>query len=110
LNKRKDCLGERSHRTRTVNFLRRADIDSAESFDPASKTIVSFSQLPKNDAEIVSTDAGIQIDCSDEQFRKGESPRLRTFEPDSNVKLESFRQERKQYPPIDVVDEGMQID
>jgi hypothetical protein len=53
-------------------------------------------QLAKQKLDIVSTDEGIQIDCSDEQEEKADSPRFAILEPDANVKFESCQQLLKQ--------------
>jgi hypothetical protein len=64
----------------------------------------------KHDFEIVSTDEGIQIASSDEQWQNALSPRIESFDPGSNVKSERLSQESKQDGEIVLTDEGMQID
>jgi anti-sigma regulatory factor (Ser/Thr protein kinase) len=66
--------------------------------------------LLKHSLEIVSTDEGILIDSSDEQFENADSPRIDTREPGSNVKLESFVQSEKHDFEMISIDEGIQID
>jgi hypothetical protein len=58
---------------------------------------------------MVLTDDGMQIDCSCEQFANANSPRIKSLEPDSNVKVESSVQSRKHSFDIISTEEGMQM-
>jgi hypothetical protein len=51
-----------------------------------------FSHPLKHDAQIVSIDDGIQIEPSTLQYENTESPSRETWQPRSNVNLESFTQ------------------
>jgi hypothetical protein len=64
----------------------------------------------KEDPEIISTDEGIQIESSDEQFENADSPRIERREPASKLKSESCSQFEKQAFPSVSTDEGIQID
>jgi hypothetical protein len=59
--------------------------------------------------EIVSIDAGRQIDRSDEHHSNADSPSLTIAEPASNAKCEMLLQDRKHELEIVSIDEGMQI-
>jgi hypothetical protein len=59
---------------------------------------------------MVSIDEGTQIDRSDPQASKADSPRFEIRQPDSNVKRESAAHPLKQELGIVSIDEGMQID
>jgi hypothetical protein len=50
------------------------------------------------------------IDESDEQSRNAPSPIDERCDPDSNVTAKSGIQAKKQSPPIDITDEGMEIE
>jgi hypothetical protein len=63
----------------------------------------------KHALEIASIDEGIRIDRSAVQASKAESPRVKTLQPTSNVKLERLAQPRKQPSEIVPSDEGKQI-
>jgi hypothetical protein len=60
--------------------------------------------------ETVSTDAGRQMDRSDEHSENADAPRIEILEPDSNVKLRRFEQRRKHPLESVSIDEGRQID
>jgi hypothetical protein len=60
------------------------------SFDPASNVRWQrFQHSMKQQAEIISSEEGRQIDCSDTQKRNAPSPRIETREAASNVNSES---------------------
>jgi hypothetical protein len=59
---------------------------------------------------IASTDAGIQIDLSEQHSSNADFPSVEIREPDSNVKFESIAQSKKQDAEIVSTDEGTQID
>jgi hypothetical protein len=59
---------------------------------------------------MVSTDEGMQMDWSAQQFSNAEPPRIETFDPALKLKFESFQQFLKQDLPIAATEEGMQID
>jgi hypothetical protein len=60
--------------------------------------------------QIVLTEAGMQIDESDEQRENAAHARDASFEPDSNVIADSPGHAMKQEEPIVSTEEGMQID
>jgi hypothetical protein len=79
--------------------------------EPTSNSKSSRSlQGVKQDLEIVSIDEGRQIDQSEEQWSKADSPRFESREPGSKVKCSRFRQDRKHSWAIVSTEEGMQID
>jgi hypothetical protein len=59
---------------------------------------------------MVSTDHGMQIDLSDAQLEKADSPRLEMQQPSSKSRLERFTQSAKQDLEIVSIDEGIQIE
>jgi hypothetical protein len=59
---------------------------------------------------MVSTDAGRQIDCSEEQDTNAASSREEIWQSGSNVKLDSLKQELKHNTEIVSINEGMQMD
>jgi hypothetical protein len=63
----------------------------------------------KQNHAIISTDGGMQIDLSDEQPAKADSPRVESLLPLSNVTLESFSHPAKQNFEMISTEEGMQI-
>jgi hypothetical protein len=65
-------------------------------------------QALKQETEMASTEAGTQIDRSDEQDRKADSPTHEIREPASKVKFESFVQDWKQDFEIFSIDAGRQ--
>jgi cell division protein FtsX len=67
-------------------------------------------QYEKQYAERVSTNAGIEIDVSNEQPKNALSPTIESFESVSNVTFDSSSQVAKQHLAMVVTDEGMQID
>jgi hypothetical protein len=69
-----------------------------------------LSQWSKHLSEILRTDAGMQIERSNEQCRNTELSRFAILQPDSNVTSRSFAQELKHQGEIVETDEGMQID
>jgi hypothetical protein len=66
-------------------------------------------QALKHEYDIVSTDAGTQIDASHEHSRNAELTSFEILEGDSNVTFQRYRQPLKQLPAIVSTDEGMQI-
>jgi hypothetical protein len=66
-------------------------------------------QLPKQLFRICVTDEGIQIDFSDKQQEKADSPRQETLLPISKVTFPSRAQSRKQDSPTISTEAGMQI-
>jgi hypothetical protein len=64
----------------------------------------------KQDRRIASTDEGIQIEVSDEQPSKADSPRVKRAQSRSNVNSDSCAQDLKQELEIAVTDDGIQID
>jgi hypothetical protein len=54
----------------------------------------------KQNLEIISTDAGIQIECSEKHSENAHLPRFATVEPGANVKFESRSQQLKQTSEI----------
>jgi hypothetical protein len=71
--------------------------------------LVSFGQSSKHDMEMVSIDAGRQIDRSDSHPSKTNSPSFDILQPLSTVRLESLSQDWKQRSEIVSMDDGMQI-
>jgi hypothetical protein len=67
-------------------------------------------QNSKQELAIISTDEGMQIDSSDEQFANADFPRCESRQPESNVKSERFLHSLKQKGAIVSIDEGMIID
>jgi hypothetical protein len=66
------------------------------SLDPDSNfTVKRRLQRTKQKRQRISTDAGRQINCSDEQFAKASPPIRRRRHPDSNSTLETYLQEAK---------------
>jgi hypothetical protein len=59
---------------------------------------------------MVSTDAGMQIDCSAAPERKAHLPIMARLEPTPNVTAESASQPSKQDSEMVCTDEEMQID
>jgi hypothetical protein len=57
---------------------------------------------------MISSDAGMQIDRSDEQRPKTSQSTIETMEFDSNVTVESLVHLAKQHGPMTSTDEGMQ--
>jgi hypothetical protein len=81
----------------TSHFDRRSNTDSPESLLQTSKTILTrVPQFAKQDGAIFSTVAGIEIEQSDEQSAKANSPNAEIFQPGSNVTFERFLQRLKQ--------------
>jgi hypothetical protein len=70
----------------------------------------SFSHILKQSLEIKSTDEGIEIDRSDEQFSNADSPRMEIREPAWNRKSERAQQYEKHDLEMALIDEGMQMD
>jgi hypothetical protein len=65
-----------------------------ESSEPDSNAKAeSARQFLKQYSEIVRTDAGIQIDCSNEQSENADLPKIETLEPGSNLTDETESQE-----------------
>jgi hypothetical protein len=82
-----------------------------DSLEPDSNIKVErFLQSAKQWSPTVSTDEGMQIDRSDEQLEKVDTPRDDSLQSDSKVRCESFPQSMKQDFEIVSTDEGMQID
>jgi hypothetical protein len=67
-------------------------------------------QEEKQELEIVSIDAGREINRSDEHFANADSSRIRTLLPASNRRFERLRQPQKQELEIVSIEEGMQIE
>jgi hypothetical protein len=58
----------------------------------------------------ISTDAGMQIEESDKQEQNAPDSIRESLEPSSNVTLQSFMHDSKQYSPSISTDPGMQIE
>jgi hypothetical protein len=81
-----------------------------ESLEPASNvTVERLMHLEKHDSEIVSTEQGTQIACSDEQLANADSPRVKILEPVSNTILKRFPHSEKHKSAIVSIDEGIEI-
>jgi hypothetical protein len=63
----------------------------------------------KQFSKTTSTDDGMQIDESDEQFENASRPIRDNAEPDSNVTEPRLLQSQKQLSPSSATDEGIQI-
>jgi hypothetical protein len=59
---------------------------------------------------MISTDEGIQIDSSDEQTQKAETPRIEIFEPPSIVNFRRLSHFSKHPSEMISTDDGIQID
>jgi hypothetical protein len=70
----------------------------------------TLSLPPKQCSESVSTDEGITIEFSAEQFENVDFPITCSFEPGSNTTVESAMHERKHESERIVTDEGMRMD
>jgi hypothetical protein len=67
-------------------------------------------QSRKQSSPIISSAAGMEIDCKDEQPQNADSPIRVSFESDSNVNEESAVQSRKESSPMISTEAGTQID
>jgi hypothetical protein len=86
----------------------RSDKQSTETLDRGSKSILSrVWQPPKQHFAIVSTDEGIQIDRSDEQFENADSPRTERWQLESKVTVDRLVQSWKHTLQIVSIDEGI---
>jgi hypothetical protein len=66
--------------------------------------------IAKGCRPIVTIDEGIEIDSSDEQFSKADSPRIEMLLRGSNVTEERLAQRAKQLLETVPMDEGINID
>jgi hypothetical protein len=73
-------------------------------------TIARVSHPPKQRLDRVSTDDGMQIDCSDEQFLNADSPIDESLDTASKITLERVSHALKQPLQRESTDDGMQID
>jgi hypothetical protein len=73
-------------------------------------TVESEEHPPKHNCQSCSTEEGMEIDESDEQFRKTPGSRHESLEPDSNVTCESEEHPPKHPWQSCSTEEGMKID
>jgi hypothetical protein len=86
-------------------------VPRSEILQPGSNTKVeSLSQSEKHAWEMISVDAGMEIDSSHRHFENADSPSTESAEPDSKVKSRNIRQPLKHDFEMISTDEGMQID
>jgi hypothetical protein len=94
-----------------VQFNPRPSNDSPESLHPTSRTrLARLSQWLKQDPEIVSIDAGRQIDRRDEQAANADSPKIEFREPNSNITVRRFLHDLKHSRGMSSISEGRQSD
>jgi hypothetical protein len=81
------------------------------SFDPESNdNVESALHDHKQDPPRDSTDAGMQIDCNDEQPRSAFVPIRVSFDPELNENDESELHNKKEESPRNSTEAGRQID
>jgi hypothetical protein len=76
----------------------------------ANATLDRFQQFVKHQPEMISIDAGMQIDDNNLQFSNVEALSIDSLQSVSNVALDRHEHEQKHFSPIVSIEDGIQND